>query len=116
MARHRKTKSRIGALIAVVATGAAVMLSGTFYAIAQSAPAAVHLTPVHLTAPVLASPPAPAAPAPAAPAIYVVRAGDTLSKIAQDRCGSSVKWHQLASANHISGNSLTLGEKITLAC
>jgi nucleoid-associated protein YgaU len=115
MAKHRKSKSRLPGVIAIAATAAAVMISGTFYAVAKTTQEPVHLAPVHLTAPVLASPSEPAAPAPAA-AVYVVRAGDTLSGVAKRLCGSSAKWQQLASANHISGNSLRIGERITVEC
>jgi len=116
MGRHRKVRSRIRAFVAVTVTAAAVMVSGTLYALAQSAPAPVHLVPVHLSAPVLTAPLEPSQPA-AAPKVYVVRSGDTLTSIAGAQCHDAQKWSSLASANHLgNGNTLTIGQKVTIAC
>jgi hypothetical protein len=49
------------------------------------------------------------------PKTYVVKSGDTLSKIAAHFYGSSSKWHQIANANNIRDpQKLTVGAKLRI--
>lgn len=76
-----------------------------------SAPAPIPVpappAPVYAPAPAAVAPPAPAPPPPAAPGtIYVVRPGDSLSKIAARYPSPSITWQSIYAANRgvIGGN------------
>ena len=70
-----------------------------------------------ITVPTYSSQPAVAIPASArvSSGTYTVQKGDTLSKIAQDRYGSSKMWTKIAAANPgMNPNSIKAGQKINM--